>query len=55
MADAPDCEGIPLPIISVDFRLSPMVRRLARSFARLTGIPLARLLAPDGDGGGGEP
>ena len=40
-----------LPIITIEFRLSPMVRRLARNFARLTGIPLHRLLAPDGDGG----
>ncbi|HEY8418546.1 MAG TPA: hypothetical protein VIK93_10990 [Limnochordales bacterium] len=40
-----------MPIITIEFRLSPMVRRLARNFARLTGIPLHRLLAPDGDGG----
>lgn len=37
-------------VITVDFRLSPMVRRLAREFARLTGIPLARLLERDGKG-----
>lgn len=34
-------------VIPVDFRLSPSVRRLARNFARLTGVPLARLLEPD--------
>ncbi|MFS8535737.1 MAG: hypothetical protein FWJ65_11335, partial [Limnochordales bacterium] len=52
MTDAVDCEAIPLPVIPVEFRLSPMVRRLARNFSRLTGIPLSRLLAPDSDGTG---
>ncbi|HLT57491.1 MAG: hypothetical protein LOD91_10650 [Limnochordales bacterium] len=55
MTDAVDCEAIRLSVITIEFRLSPTVRRLARSFARLTGIPLARLLVPDGDGGGGVP
>ena len=34
-------------VIAIDFRLDPPVRRLARSFSRLTGVPLARLLAPE--------
>ncbi|MFS8524005.1 MAG: hypothetical protein FWJ83_03990 [Limnochordales bacterium] len=34
-------------VIAIDFRLDPSVRRLARSFSRLTGVPLARLLAPE--------
>src|SRR5690606_1826434 len=42
MTDAVDCEAIRLSVITIEFRLSPTVRRLARSFARLTGIPLAR-------------
>ncbi|MFO7265989.1 MAG: hypothetical protein FWJ73_06930 [Limnochordales bacterium] len=36
-------------VIAVDFRLSPAVRRLARNFSRLTGVPLARLLEPERD------
>lgn len=36
-------------VIAIDFRLSRSVRRLARSFSRLTGVPLARLLEPDLD------
>lgn len=34
-------------VIAVDFRQSPSVRRLARNFSRLTGVPLARLLEPE--------
>lgn len=34
-------------VIAIDFRQTPAALRLARSFSRLTGIPLARLLADE--------
>lgn len=34
-------------VIAINFRLDASVRRLARNFSRLTGVPLARLLEPD--------
>jgi len=48
-AAARNGEAMLVRVIAVDFRLSPAVRRLARNFSRLTGVPLARLLEPERD------
>lgn len=50
ITDAQNSEAMVVRVISIDFRLSPAVRRLARSFSRLTGVPLARLLEHDRHG-----
>lgn len=50
ITDRQNSEAMLVRVIFVDFRLSPAVRRLARSFARLTGVPLARLLEHDRPG-----
>lgn len=50
ITDRKNSEAMLVRVIFIDFRLSPAVRRLARSFSRLTGVPLARLLEHDRSG-----
>ncbi len=49
-AGARNSGAMQVRVIAIDFRLSPSVRRLARNFSRLTGVPLARLLEPERNG-----
>ncbi len=44
---ARDSGAMLVRVIAINFRLDASVRRLARNFSRLTGVPLARLLAPE--------